>query len=287
MGVMAIPLRTALRETLRGWQEDIEFCSRNLVDDFALDFDEIDGEPGPEPWEPIFPASRGRDFPGAPLRAHIFGAFDDRAPDDIRCVILGQYSCPGPAFATGRAFEGGNVACWRELDRMLSPSVRTLPQLILAARTGDVRHGLCTERWPATLATIERREVEWEDPAALEDRWGSSGELLLNTSLTLTRFRYSGDPHRIRGHLPLWHPLIRRILGHFAQRNPPTVFIGLGDAATNTLAATGLGCSVSDRECAVILRPHPVAADGVLRRRNPFLLCNQRLRAMGGRPVDW
>ena len=287
MGVMAIPLRTALRETLRGWQEDIEFRWRNLVDDVALAFDEIDGGLGLEPWEPIFPARRGRDFPGAPPRAHMLRAFDDLAPDDVRCVILGQDPYPCPAFATGRAFEAGNVARWRELDKMFSPSVRTFIQLILAARTGDVRYGLCAGRWPATLAAIERREVELEDPGALADRWVSSGVLLLNTSLTLTRFRHTGDPHQIRGHLPLWRPLIRRILEHLARRDAPTVFVGFGDAATNALAAAGLGCSVPDTERPVILRSHPAAADEVLRRGNPFLLCNQRLRAMGGRPVDW
>ncbi len=284
---MTIPLRTALRETLRGWQEDIEFRWRNLVDDVELAFDEIDRGLDLEPWEPIFPARRGRDFPGAPSGAHMFRAFDDLIPDDVRCVVLGQDPYPCPAFATGRAFEAGNVACWRELDKMFSPSVRTFIQLVLAARTGDDRIGACAGRWPATLAAIERCEVELEAPGALADRWVSSGVLLLNTALTLTRFRRTGDPHQIRGHLPLWRPLILRILGHLARRDTPTVFIGFGNVAENALATAWMGRSVSDAEGPVIIRPHPAAADEVLQRINPFLLCNQRLRAMGGRPVDW
>ena len=284
---MEIPLRTALRETLRGWQEDIEFRWRNLVDDVALAFDEIDGGLELEPWEPIFPARRERAFPGAPSRAHMFRAFDDLIPDNVRCVVLGQDPYPCPAIATGRAFEAGNVACWRELDKMFSPGVRTFIQLTLAARTGDDRHGECAGRWPMTLAAIERREDYLEDPAALADRWVSSGALLLNTSLTITRSQRCGDPHLTCGHPPLWRPLILRILGHLAQRDTPTVFIGFGDAAANVLAMAGLGCPVSDGQGAVTVRPHPALADEVLVHSNPFLLCNQRLRAMGGRPVDW
>ena len=140
---------------------------------------------------------------------------------------------------------------------------------------------------PATLPAIERCEVEREAPGTLADRWVSSAVLLLNTALTLTRFRRTGDPHQIRGHLPLWRPLILRILGHLARRDTPTVFIGFGNVAENALATAGMGRSVSDAEGAVIIRPHPAAADEILQRRNPFLLCNQRLRAMGGRPVDW
>ena len=59
----------------------------------------------------------------------MFRAFDGIAPEDVRCVILGQDPYPCPAFATGRAFEAGNVARWRELDKMFSPSVRAVVQL--------------------------------------------------------------------------------------------------------------------------------------------------------------
>ena len=80
---------------------------------------------------------------------------DGLAPEDVRCVILGQDPYPCPAFATGRAFEAGNVATWRELDKMFSPSVRALVQLVVAARTGEARYAEDFERWPSTLADIE------------------------------------------------------------------------------------------------------------------------------------
>ena len=90
-----------------------------------------------EPWEPIFPARKGKHYPGAPSGAHIFHAFDRLEPDRVRVVVLGQDPYPCGAFSTGRAFEAGNVASWRELEKMFSVSVRTFMLMIAAARTGD------------------------------------------------------------------------------------------------------------------------------------------------------
>ncbi|MDE0387784.1 MAG: hypothetical protein OXI75_03700 [Rhodospirillales bacterium] len=279
-------LRSALRETLEGWQEDIASPWRDVIPDVALGFEQVDATLELEPWEPIFPARRGRTLPGAPAGAHMLRAFDGLAPADVRCVILGQDPYPCPAFATGRAFESGNVVRWRELDKMFSPSVRAVIQLTLAARTGDEHFVRGVERWPAILTAIERGMVDLEAPGALADRWVASGVLLLNASLTLTRFRRDGDPHQIRGHLRLWRPLIVRVLGHLARQDAAVVFIGFGDAAAETLRAAGLdGSDAGDER--LILRPHPAAADEVLAQENPFTLCNRRLEAMGAAAVDW
>ena len=284
---MAMQLRAALRETLEGWQEDVDPHWHDAVGDADLAFYDVDPKLELEPWEPIFPARRGRTFPGAPAGAHMLRAFDGIAPADVRCVILGQDPYPCPAFATGRAFEAGNVASWRELDKMFSPSVRAFIQLIVAARTGEVHYARSFAQWPATLAAIESGAVELEAPAALADRWVASGVLLLNSSLTLTRFRREGDPHQVRGHLPLWRPLVVRVLDRLAGRGTPVVFIAFGDAAVETLAAAGFSESGVGADPRVILRPHPAAADEVLTQENPFALCNRRLQAMDAAPVDW
>ena len=279
-------LRAALRETLEGWQEDIASPWRDVITDVALGFEQVDATLELGPGEPIFPARRGRTLPGAPAGAHMLRAFDGIAPADVRCVILGQDPYPCPAFATGRAFEAGNVARWRELDKMFSPSVRAVVQLIVAARTGEADYARSFAQWPATLAAIEDGAVELEEPADLADRWVRSGALLLNASLTLTRFQRAGDPHQARGHLPLWRPLMARVLDHLARRRTPVVFLGFGDAAAETLSAAGLNGSDAGDE-RLILRPHPAAADEVLGQENPFTLCNQRLKAMGAAAVDW
>ena len=283
---MAMQLRAALRETLEGWQEDIHQPWRDVVADVALGFEQVDATLEVEAWEPIFPARLGRTFPGAPQGAHMLRAFDGIAPQDVRCVILGQDPYPCPAFATGRAFEAGNVARWRELDKMFSPSVRAFTQLIVAARTGEAHRARSFAQWPAMLVAIEKGAVELEAPDALADRWVGSGALLLNTSLTLTRFQREGDPHQVQGHLPLWRPLTVRVLAYLAERGTPVVFLGFGDAAAEAIRAAGLhGSDAGDEH--VILRPHPAAADEVLAQENPFALCNRRLQAMGAASVDW
>ena len=283
---MAMRLEAALRDTLRGWQEDVEPAWRDLIRRVALAYGDVDPTLKIEPWEPIFPARRGAVFPGAPAGAHMLRAFDGIAPADVRCVILGQDPYPCPAFATGRAFEAGNVAHWRELDKMFSPSVRAFIQAIIAARTGEARYARRFADWPATLAAIESGAIDLEAPEALADRWVGSGVLLLNTSLTLSRFQRTGDPHQAQGHLPLWRPLMVRVLDSLAGRGTPVVFVGFGDAAAETLAA-GLGGSGAATAERVILRPHPAEADAFLALENPFTLCNRRLQAMDAPAVDW
>ena len=280
-------LEEALRDTFEGWQKDVDPHWHDVVAGVDLAFDDVDPALELESWEPIFPARRGRTFPGAPAGAHTLRPFDGIGPEDVRCVILGQDPYPCPAFATGRAFEAGNIARWRELDKMFSPSVRAVIQLVVAARTGEAHYARSFARWPATLAAIEAGAVELEAPAVLADRWVASGVLLLNSSLTLSRFQRAVDPHQRRGHLPLWRPLMVRVLDRLAGRGTPVVFIGFGDAAAETLAAVGLNESDAGTVPRVILRQHPAAADAVLTQENPFTLCNRHLRTMGAAAVDW
>ena len=283
---MAMQLRAALQENLEGWHDDIAPAWHAIVRDIKLAFDAVDPTLELEPWEPIFPTRRSRTFPGAPAGAHMLRAFDGTAPGDVRCVILGQDPYPCPAFATGRTFEAGNVARWRELDKMFSPSVRAVIQLIVAARTGEADYARSFAQWPTTLAAIEEGAVDLEPPDALADRWVASGVLLLNASLTLSRFQRAGDPHQVRGHLPLWRPLMVRVLEFLAQRDAPVVFIGFGDAAGETLRAAGLdGADAGDER--IVLHPHPAEAEAFLALENPLSLCNRRLRAMGAAPVGW
>ena len=284
---MAMRLRDALEQTFAGWREDVDPAWRGVLDGVDLGFDAVDPVLTLEPWEPIFPARRGRVFPGAPAGAHVFRAFDGLAPEDVRCVILGQDPYPCPAFATGRAFEAGNVATWGELDKMFSPSVRAVVQLIVAARTGDARHATGIDRWPSTLADIERGRVRLEAPGALADRWVASGVLLLNSALTLSRFDPGIGPHQARGHLPLWRPVLLAVLRHLAARPASVVFIGFGGTAASLLREAEREEEDGLTNPRVILRPHPAAADDLLALENPFTLGNRHLVAMSGAPIGW
>jgi uracil-DNA glycosylase len=283
---MPVSLKDAMAEILAGWWNDLPSDWGRLCSNVRLGFDEIDPDLQLEYWEPVFPARRGRLFPGMPAGAHMLRAFEGTSPHSVRCVILGQDPYPAPEFATGRAFEAGNVAAWRELDKMFSKSVRAFVQQIVAARIGEPSYARSFKDWPKTLAAIETGAVAFESPSALAQRWVDDGVLLLNASLTLSRFKVEVDPHQARGHLPLWRPLIIEVLRALAARPTPLVVIAFGEVAAETLRRAGVADEEGAR-CRCILRDHPARADAVLALENPFLLCNLYLEAMGAKPIAW
>ena len=283
---MTMLLRAAMEEFLSDWSTDLKEPWRDLLGHVALDFEGIASELELEVWEPIFPVRRGKHFPGMPVGTHCLRAFDGISPDDVTCVVLGQDPYPEPGFATGRAFEAGNLAGWNELNKMFSKSIRAYTQQIVVARTGDLSYARDFSDWPKTLAAIENGAVALEHPSDIADRWVSEGALLLNASLTLTRFKVDIDPHQSQGHLVLWRPLIVETLRTLASRGKPLVFLGFGDAAAQALALAGIDEAVGGHlRC--VLRDHPARADEVLARPNPFILCNDFLEEMGAQPIAW
>jgi uracil-DNA glycosylase len=284
---MAAALRDAMREILADWRDDLPPAWQKVVAGADLGFDAIDPSLKLEAWEPVFPVRRGRIFPGAPKAAHIFRAFDGIDPDDVRCVVLGQDPYPDAAFSTGRAFEAGNVHWWRELEKMFSVSVRTFTQLIVAARTGDESYAVSTAAWRRLIDDVETGRLQIEPAGAIADRWVREGVLLLNSALTLSRFAVEGDPHQLRGHLPLWRPFIAAVLRHLAARGKPVAFIAFGNQAADALAGAGIHPAISDPLIEVVIREHPARGNAVLSKENPFLLCNRFLTNAGARPVSW
>ena len=281
---MGVALREAMRDILAGWRQDLDPAWRAVLAGVEPDFDAIDPDLTLDVWEPVFPVRQGRKFLGAPKGAHIFHAFENIEPDAVRCVILGQDPYPDPGFSTGRAFEAGNVARWRELEKMFSVSVRTFMQLIVAARTGDASYAASTAAWRRLIDEIEADRLKIEPAAAIADRWVTSGVLLLNSALTISRFTVEGDPHQLRGHLPLWRPLVAGVLAHLGRRRRPIVFIAFGDQAAGALADAGI---VAGGFVEVILRAHPARGDEVLNKENPFVLCNRFLNAAGAPAISW
>jgi uracil-DNA glycosylase len=102
----------------------------------------------------------------------------------------------------------------------------------------------------------------------------------------LSRFTVEGDPHQLRGHLPLWRPFIAAVLRHLAARNRPIAFIGFGGQAANALADAGVGEGTRGA-IACILREHPARGNDVLALENPFILANRHLTAFGTQPIAW
>ncbi|MDW9844582.1 uracil-DNA glycosylase, partial [Sinorhizobium meliloti] len=229
-----------MAETLAGWQADLPHAWRDALGPVEEDFDRIDAGLDLEAWEPIFPARRGKTFPGQPRGAHVLAAFDGIAPNGVHCMILGQDPYPEPGLATGRAFEAGNLAAWTELDKMFSKSIRAYMQLIAAARLGDESLAQSFDRWPDVRRLLCDPAGPFEAPGVIAGRWVGEGVLLLNASLTLSRFRVDIDPHQSRGHLPFWRPLMLRVIDMLVARGEPVVFLGFGAAAADILAEAAI-----------------------------------------------
>jgi uracil-DNA glycosylase len=288
---MPLPLKDAMREVLADWPEDLDPAWRAAIGETDLGFEAIDPGLTLEPWEPVFPVRRGKQFPGAPRGAHIFRAFENIAPSDVKVVVLGQDPYPCAAFSTGRAFEAGNIAEWRELEKMFSISVRTFMLLIVAARSGDESYLRSVAEWPRLRDEIEAKTFAIEPASTIADRWVSEGVLLLNSALTLTRFAVAGDPHQIRGHLPLWRPLLVATIRYLVARGAPLIIIGFGRQAADTLTESGVAVSLAGETqsgpVVCILREHPARGNEVLALPNPFVIANRRLAAMKESPVSW
>jgi uracil-DNA glycosylase len=282
--MQAIKLCDAMAAVTEGWVTDLPDAWRSLLGEVTLGLADMDPALELEVWEPIFPARRSKHFPGQPKDAHMLRAFDGIEPSDVRCVIVGQDPYPEPGFATGRAFEAGNVEDWSELDKMFSRSVRAFMQQIVANRTRQPQYATSFAQWPSVRAVL--RGGGFESPSAIADRWVGEGVLLLNASLTLSRFAVNIDPHQSRGHLPLWRPLMLKVVQTMVARGQPVVFMGFGTAAANIFEAAGIYEGLSGN-VAGIWREHPAFADVVLARPNPFDLCNSYLEAMGAKPVAW
>jgi uracil-DNA glycosylase len=159
-------------------------------------------------------------------------------------------------------------------------------QLIIAARTGRTDVARNFDDWSAARTLLTRPDAGFEAPDVIADRWVGEGVLLLNASLTLSRFAVSIDPHQAKGHLPFWRPLMLKTISALLARKAPVVFIGFGAAAADIFSQARLVEGV-DGSTAVVLREHPAFAEAVLDKPNPFILCNTYLETMGVAPIAW
>ena len=172
---------------------------------------------------------------------------------------------------------------------MFSCSVRSLLQFVYAFRSGEQRYAQETDGWPDVMHAICDPESDFPAPDRLVQGWVEQGVLMLNASLTLSRFSVTGDPHQARGHLPLWRPLMARLLNYFSERtSQPVVFLLFGDAACEAALAGGITSAAElDTHPAIVAMPHPAAGDEFLRHPNPFELCNEKLEAKNEEPIEW
>jgi len=287
--IMTASLAAVLSEMLEGWIDDLSPAWRDVFVDVELGFDDIDPDLELRAHEPVYPARKAHSHPESPEGAHIFRAFDDLEPNDVRCVLLGQDPYPAIEFSTGRAFEVGSYRSWRELEKMFTHSMRSFTQCVCAARSGRPELAWNTSGWKDTVGLVESGEIDLESPLNLVQRWVNQGVLLVNSSLTISRFEVAGHPHQLRGHIPLWRPFIVRLLRHLIEDRPvPVVVVLFGDVAKYAHQATiSELADASTVEGSTVATEHPAAGDDFLKSANPLTQCNSILVSRGERPIDW
>jgi uracil-DNA glycosylase len=286
-------LRDALREVLAGWENDVDPAWQPVLAGTQPAFDKVNGTLVHEPWEPIFPQRRDKYIPGAPSHGHIFRAFDGLPPERVKFVVLGQDPYPHVARATGRSFEQGDLAAWYPEPRLTATSLRHIVQAVAYTRKPDPAFLKGDAGWAAVIQQMPALKLG--SPKALFDRWQKAGVLWLNTGLTLSRFE---GPYQMGGHIPLWAPIIKRVLTWLVERQTgQVVFLLWGNPAKDLFfkkggpKAAAVDAGSWETRVNVVTSPHPVALPGTkfdfLVKETPFKRANDAIVAMGGKPLAW
>lgn len=297
---MPISLRQALEEMLDGWKSDLSPAWRAALEGVEPDFGAVDPILQHESWEPIFPTRKGKKIPGAPSRAHIFRALDGTGPADVRAVVIGQDPYPNVSWATGRAFEQGDLEDWLPNPALVSDSLERIIPAVAEARTGNFDYTDLTNAsraWARVVADLASGALTLQSPPRLFDHWQQQGVLFLNAGLTLSRFERGGSAHQLKGHIPLWRPVVQAILRVIAARpSGHVVFLLWGSVARTFFQESGIEQAARDAgtwqtRVRTVQQAHPAASndDGPLffREPNTFLDANRALREMGAGEVEW
>ena len=289
-------LRDLLRKKFAGWKGDLPATWRKFLGETELNFESRAFMCQCRADEIVIPARKGQAIPGAPARAHLFRAFDQVKPEGVRAVILGQDPYPNPAWATGRAFEQGNLTDWPLSLREIADSLRRMIQVLANARTGNVKYINGDQGWKILVEDLHKSRLSLDSPRSLFDHLQHEGVLLLNTSLTVS-VNVSSRRKRIRGQFQLWEPLLYRVLEFLASRERvPTVFLLWGEHALEVVKRGGIRATAERAHTwhstfDIVRHAHPAAITrqgaAFLRPPNPFLSANKLLERMGGTPIAW
>jgi len=296
---MAERLEDALRATLRGWRSAVAGPWKDALEPVSPDFGAVAGHRIEiDPWVPIFPPVRKRrnmDILGAPREAEICRALRLVSPGNVRVVVVGQDPYPDVAKATGTSFEQGDLRDWVRDAGRVSSSLRAVLQNAAADKTGDDRYrdarsgGAEGRRgWKRVVRALEDGgDLSVARPNQLFQRYAEQGVLWLNTTLTISLFRW--EPNHQKAHADLWRPIVGRLFRRIAQRsNRHAVFALWGSWAKSfedEIQGYAEDAGTDDR-VAFARAQHPVT-DSFLTRVNPLTSVNDRLADLGEARIRW
>jgi uracil-DNA glycosylase len=282
---------------LAGWEGDLPARWRRVLSGTELNWRSPSLDCELAAGEILLPSPKGKHLPNAREDAHVFRAFENTDPDEVRAVILGQDPYPNPEWATGRAFEQGNLAAWPEDPQQVAASLRRIVLAFAAARTEDTSYTANDRAWRKLIADARCGLIPLEAPRELFDRLEREGVLFLNTSLTVSIFGGGIGSKQCHRHFSLWAPLIHRVLTYIATRQPGfAVFLLLGRHAESIFEASGAKAAAESAgnwktRVDIVRHFHPAAitAEGpvFLRPPNPFRAANESLQRMGAAAVRW
>jgi len=282
-------LQDQLRQYLVGWRSDMSPAWAEFFAGVEPDLDAIDSALQAVPDLPVIPGRRGKPLAGAPQDAHLFRAFDDIAPDQVRVLIIGQDPYPRVTRATGRAFEDGALVDW---NGDVAVSLQRLMQSALANRRARPDLTTGPGGWARVQELLTMGELDLEPQRAFFDRLQRAGVLFVNASWTLTRFVPGGGPEQ-RAQVAMWRPMVQRLIQGLITRGHGVVFLLLGQFAQDVFDQS---CSIQEGTSAAlpagfatVRHPHPNAkgVGGYFSKPNPLTQVNARLVQMSQADIDW
>ena len=236
-------LDSRLRSELGTWRQRLPEAWQPHFADVELNFDAVDADTTLEPNELIWPQETNQ---GGPTGAHVFKAFRDLKPEEIRVVIFGNDPYTQLNQATGRSFEQGNLTSWtpdpKDIKSRFSPSLKTLLAAALATTSLGAKYPLVDRRvvfnpdefkydpndkwgkwnygpnplWVSHLALgicLSSGEVKLPSPAEIFGHWSKQGVFWINRTLTYTKWETDvGQPGHRRSHQKVWEPFTNRLI---------------------------------------------------------------------------
>ena len=173
---------------------------------------------------------------------------------EIKVVILGQDPYPYPNFATGRAFEVGTIATWKELaNSSLKGKGKSLRKIITCiyrnVATGDNK----IDNYDEILKKIENKTFNILPPEQWFDSMEEQGVLFLNTSFTC---ELDGQAN---SHRKIWNNrndgFTKKLLEFINKKNPSINWFLWGKEANKCINQTNLYIP----ESLIFRSSHPVA----------------------------
>lgn len=320
---MAITLRDALEETMKGWQKALPEPWRPIFKSTTLDAKSIPLWLKHQPWVPIFPVFRnqatGEIFQAAPIPkpdrdkgikspnlvglpyfAHTFRALLV-PPDEVKVVVVGQDPYPDIKDATGQSFEQGSINDWVKDSHNVAGSLKPILQTAAAAdRNDDKRYRVPWKGWTALASDIAAKKFKVAAPDQIFPAYQKQGILWLNTTLSISHFRVypkgkpdsSGNPPGYQeAHASYWKPFVSQLFDHIVSRgeDKPVVFALFGTWAKKFKPAIKAAAEAAGNVKAVkfVETGHPVTKPFIERKKNPFVEINEKLAQLGEKTIKW